>query len=403
MLLQGEVMFRIPLFAAAIGLVSLPALAEETTVWRLFVADHSEPVVTAIDLESQAVLDTFAVGSPASLYVTHSRKAVYAVSGEAGEVAAITTGISLDGHGDHGDIELSAPALVQAAVNGDHPVHFVEHDGQIAIFFDGTGTTSIVSESEWLDGKPQPATHTAAAPHHGVAAVLGEHLLLTEPNPEDPTELPIGINVLDVEGQPVGGLHDCPDLHGEASSGDTLAIACATGLLLVKEAAEGPEIVHLPYAADLPEGKTTTLLGGVGMQYWLGNYGPDKVVIIDPSAETAFRLVDLPSRRVHFAIDPQQAKFAYVFTEDGALQQVNILSGEIAKTLTLTEPYSMDGEWSLPRPRIAVAGNTIAVTDPLKGLIHLVDTASFAKAGELQVRGRPYNIVAAGGSGETHD
>ena len=64
----------------------------------------------------------------------------------------------------------------------------------------------------------------------------------------------------------------------------------------------GPELQLLPYSASLPEGKSTTLLGGVAMQYWLGNYGADRVAIIDPSAAEPFRLVDLPSRRVHFAI-----------------------------------------------------------------------------------------------------
>jgi len=62
----------------------------------------------------------------------------------------------------------------------------------------------------------------------------------------------------------------------------------------------------------------------------------------------------------------------------------------------------MDGEWNLPRPRVAVAGGEIAVTDPLKGLIHVVDAKAFAKTREIAVEGRPYNIVAVGGAGETH-
>ena len=62
----------------------------------------------------------------------------------------------------------------------------------------------------------------------------------------------------------------------------------------------------------------------------------------------------------------------------------------------------MDGEWSLPRPRIAVAGDQVAVTDPQKGVVHLVDVADFAVTGEIAVEGAPYNIVAVGGSGSQH-
>lgn len=389
------------LLPAAFALIVTSAQADETSIWRLFVSDHAQPTVTAIDLGDDTLSGTFTLGSTASLYVTPSRAAVFAVQGEANQVSAIASGIALDDHGDHGDITVTAPTLLEAKVTGDRPVHFVEHDGHIALFFDGEGLARVLDESEWLEGKVAPRDVATAAPHHGVAAPLGDYVLATRPNADDPKALPIGIDVIGVDGTPVGDLHACPDLHGEAASGDTLAIACATGLLLVRESAAGPKITHLPYAG-LPEGKVTTLLGGVGLQYWLGNYGADKVALIDPSASEAFRLVDLPSRRVHFAIDPIAVKYAYIFTEDGDLHRLNVLTGEIDKTLSVTEPYSMDGEWSLPRPRIAVAGDVIAVTDPLTSTIHIVDASDFALARAIPVPGAPYNIVAVGGSGESH-
>jgi hypothetical protein len=323
------------------------------------------------------------------------------VQGEADTISAIASGIAREDHGDHGDLTVTAPRLLEAEVTGDKPVHFVEHDGSIALFFDGTGVARIVKESDWLAGTLAPRDISTAAPHHGVAAPFGEFVLASRPNSEDHKALPVGIDVIGPDGQPVGDFHACPDLHGEASSGDTLAVACAAGLLLATPGASGPEITLLPYAG-LPEGKSTTLLGGVGLQYWLGNFGTDKLVLIDPSAEKPFRLVDLPSRRVHFAVDPVAVKYAYIFTEDGDLHRLNVVSGEIDRTLSVTEPYSMDGEWSLPRPRIAVAGAEIAVTDPLRSVVHVVDAASFTLARDIPVAGAPYNIVAVGGSGESH-
>jgi hypothetical protein len=389
-----------PLLALAL---TATALADEHTAWRLFVADHAKPEVTAIDLGTDKLVGSFALTSPATLYTTASKAAVYAVQRDGDQVSAIASGIAISDHGDHGDLEVTPPALLAAAVAGDKPVHFVDHDGRIALFFDDVGVARVLDEASWLAGNAATRDLKLAAPHHGVAAPVGDYMLATRPNAEDPKALPVGVDVYDADGKPVGDLHACPDLHGEASSGDTLAIACATGLLLVKEGRDGPEITHLPYSAGLPAGKSTTLLGGVGMQYWLGNYGADKVAIIDPSATEPFRLVDLRSRRVHFALDPQQVKYAYIFTEDGTLNRLDVVSGIIDKSLDLTEPYSMDGEWSLPRPRLAVAGNEIAVTDPLEGRIRIVDATSFELSRDIATGGTPYNVVAVGGAGESHD
>lgn len=378
-----------------------PAMAEETTAWRLFVGDHTLPSVSAIDLETRATLGTFPLASPATLYTTHSGEAVFAVQGAGNQISAISSGIAIDDHGDHGDIEISDPALVEAVVAGERPVHFVEHDGQIALFFDGTGTTSIVHEHDWVDdGKVEAREIDSGAPHHGVAVPWGDYAIISVPNAQDPSQLPIGVNVIDAQGNVVGDTHGCADLHGEASSGNMLAIACAEGLLIVTGSGE-PKIEKIDYA-DLPEGKSTTLVGGQGMQYFLGNYGADKVVIIDPAEADPYRLVELPTRRVHFVTDPVRPRLAYIFTEDGQLRQLDVVKGEIVNSVQVTEPYSMDGEWSLPRPRLAVAGDVVAITDPLEGKVHLVDAETLTLNGDIPVEGAPYNIVAVGGSGSVH-
>lgn len=391
--------FLLPLFAATA--LSSPAYADDVSAWRLFVGDHAEPTVTAIDLATGNTLASFPLASPASLYATHSGSAVFAVQGAGNQISAITTGIAVDDHGDHGDIEVSPPLAVEAVVTGDKPVHFVEHGGRIALFFDGEGKARLVDEADWLDGGEVAAVEVdGGAPHHGVAVPWGDYTIVSVPNPDDPTALPIGVRILDASGAAVGDIHACPDLHGEASSGNLLAIACAEGLLIVS-GSDAPEVTLLPYAG-LPEGKSTTLLGGVGMQYFLGNYGADKLVAIDPTAESPFRLIDLPTRRVHFAVDPIRPKFAYVFTEDGQLHQLDVLANEIVRSVAVTEPYSMDGEWSLPRPRVAVAGDVVAVTAPLAGEVHLIDIAGFTEVRSIPVSGAPYSIVAVGGSGQSH-
>lgn len=64
-----------------------PALGDET--WRLFVADHTEPKVTAVDLSTGAVVNTFELSGPGTLYVTESKRGVYAVQGTANKVLSL--------------------------------------------------------------------------------------------------------------------------------------------------------------------------------------------------------------------------------------------------------------------------------------------------------------------------
>ncbi len=378
-----------------------PVFADDVIAWRLFVSDHAQGKVTALDAVSGDTLGSFALKSPASLYTIQSGEAVFAVQGAGNQVSAIRSGIAVDDHGDHGDIEVSEPALVEAVIEGEKPAHFVEHDGKVALFFDGSGKVDLFSPHEWADEGTITATGIdSGTPHHGLAVPWGDFTLVSTANAENEKKPRIGLNVLDASGAVVGETHPCPDLHGEADSGDLLIVGCGDGVLVVSGSGE-PQVKKLDYAG-LPEGKTTTLIGGQGMQYFLGNYGADKVVIIDPSEAEPYRLIDLPTRRVHFVTDSLRPKFAYVFTEDGFLRQLDVVSGKLVQAVKVTEPYSMDGEWSLPRPRIAVAGDKVAVTDPAKGVVHLVDVAGFAVTGEIPVEGAPYNIVAVGGSGSQH-
>jgi zinc transport system substrate-binding protein len=208
--------------------------------------------------------------------------------------------------------------------------------------------------------------------------------------------------VLDETGAQVGPDHACPGLHGEASSGSFLAIGCATGILLVDESGAEPSVRLLPYPEDFPADlKTGTLLGGTAMQYFLGNFGTEAVTLVDP-AEDAFILVPLPLRRVHFALDPARPDAAYILTEDGTLHRLDTLTGSIEQSAAVTAAYSMDGHWNDPRPRIAVAGDEVVVTDPRAGLIRVLDAATLQERRTIEVEGQPFNIAVVGGSGAVH-
>lgn len=386
---------------AMLGALSPAAVAqEEEEHWRLLVADHSEPIVRVFDIDGDAVA-SFDTKGPATLSIGPSGTVVYAIQRETGLVQAIDSGISFDDHGDHADIDVEEPRLLDYIMEGGRPTHFVVHDGRIAVFFDGEGVARVYSESGLAAGD-SPLLIETDSPHHGVAVTVGDHVVISIPNAADPDALPVGVRIVDREGVQAGSDHPCPDLHGEAASGNLVAVACATGLLLVQPQRAGPPSVDfLPYGANLPEGKSTTLIGGVGLQYFVGNYGADAIVIIEP-ADAAFTRVSLPTRRVHFAVDRQRPQTVYVFTEDGRLHTIDILSGDIVRSASLTQPYSMDGHWSDPRPRIAVAGEHILVSDPLAGRVRVLESATLEVVDDIAVEGVPFDIVAVGGHGEKH-
>ncbi|MCO5145684.1 MAG: zinc metallochaperone AztD [Aquamicrobium sp.] len=390
--------------AATLGGAALADDDDETvTAWRLFVADHSAPVVKVIDALNGDLVDTFTVKGPAALHRSSSGATVFAVQGAQGEVNAIASGITFHDHGDHADIDVDDPELLHVHIDGAKPAHFVELQGNIAQWFDGEDKVRVFTEKAVLDEKLEMRTASVGAAHHGVGVPYQNHVVVSIPNPDDASKRPVGARVVDFDGNAVGEDVACPGLHGSAGSGSLYALACDTGLLLIRQEGDAPAIEHLPYAASLPEGSSSTLIGGRGLQYFIGNYGPDRILVIDPSeGENGFKLVQLPTRRVHFAVDPIRPRFAYVVTEDGQLHKIDVLDGKIAQSLRLTDPYSMDGHWNDPRPRVAVAGDSIVVTDPLNAKLHLVNAETFEESGEIAVEGKPFNIVAVGGTGKVH-
>lgn len=397
-------------FAIVLG-AAVPAVSDDETkeAWRLFVTDQAEGLVTVIDPAEGKVLDRFATtGYVSHLKPTESGRALFAIQMDHDAVHVIETGISLSGHGDHQDIDVKDAALLPMVIEGPRPIHAVMHDDKILQFFDRDGEARIYDESDLLKGGTDHRIVKTAAPHHGVVVPVGGYFVVSEPNldvdtPADKLPPRLGAKVVDGDSKQVGAVATCTGLHGEAVSAGLVAFGCAEGVLLAHPKGGGaPQLELIEYSADMPEGRVGTLAGGKSMQFFLGDYGDDRLVVIEPDSDKPFRVVDLNVRDVHFVLDPTHVKFAYVFTEDGKLHALDVLSGEIVRSAQVTEPYSKDGHWRDPRPRLAVMGDLIAVTDPRESLVRLLDADTFKEDRTIAVEGLPFNIVAVGGSGLQH-
>ncbi|THV23366.1 zinc metallochaperone AztD [Peteryoungia ipomoeae] len=410
---------RVPLLrnrlmsAVAIGLVFAAQGAfaddhETKETWRLFVADHTDPVVRAIDFDSGKELGRFDVKGHAALTASASGQTVFATQSDHDIVHVLKTGILFSDHGDHRDLEVADVGLLPVTFEGKRPFHVVPHDDHAVLFYDRGGKAEIIDEAALLEGKAEVKTVDTTKPHHGVAVTMGRHVLVSVPTleaQEKPDQLPprVGLRVVDDQGTQVGEMATCTDLHGEATSARLVAFGCKEGVLIARPGGiDGPKLEMLAYPDDLPEGYTSTLVGGKTMQFFLGNYGEDKVVLIDPDNATPFKLIELPTRRVDFLLDPAEPRNAYILTEDGDLHLLDVIKGEILRKATVTEPYSKDGHWRDPRPRLAVADGQLAITDPRHALIRVVDAESLKEIRTIPVEGQPFSIVAVGGSGASH-
>nr|WP_244636859.1 zinc metallochaperone AztD [Limoniibacter endophyticus] len=397
----------VALMSVAVAGIMAPAVADEQTAWRLFVADHTKPVVHAIDMNDGREIGKFDVKGWTNLAPSASGKTVFAAQPDFDMVNVIATGIDFSDHGDHRDLSVSETKLLPVTFEGPRPYHVVAHDDHLILFYDRGGKAEIIDEAALLEGQKEVTSIDTTKPHHGVAVTMGNHVLVSVPNTEvevNEGELPprIGLRAVDREGHQVGDIAACTDLHGEATSARIVAFGCKEGILVASPGKDGPEFKMLPYPDAFPKAHSGTLLGGKAMQFFLANYGEDKVILIDAEAAQPFRLVELPTRRVDFILDPAKARNAYILTEDGDLHVLDVITGEIVRKARVTEPYSKDGHWRDPRPRLAVAGEHVVITDPRHSLIRLINVETLAEDRTIPVEGQPFSIVAIGGSGATH-
>lgn len=397
----------LPTVSALALCLAAPAFADETrTVWRVFIGDHTDPKITAFDLDAPDTRWTFDTVGQSKFATAANGATIIAVQSDSDQVNVLRSGVDLSTHGDHSDLEVEDPSAIDTVLHGPRPFHVVSHDGVTTINYDEGGYAEMLSDDDLKAGEVAPVRFDQSFAHHGFVTPMGDVTLSTVTSgaaPEGgtaPTRL--GLQAFDKDGRAVGDLAACSGIHGEAFSGAYLAAGCTEGVLTVREGDGGPAYSLLAYPEDLPEGKTGTLLGGRAMQVFLGNYGAAGLVVIDPEDEPHFKHIELPFRRVDFVLDPVKPQLAYVLTEDGSLHRVNMLSAKIEQSARITAPYSMDGHWNDARPRLAVAGDEVLVTDPVAHALHVIAADTLEEARSIPVNGTPFNIVAVGGTGLEH-
>lgn len=334
---------------------------------RLLVADGEEPVVHVVDATTGEVVDSFGTLVPARVYAGPSGRYGFAVQMEADVVSVIDAG------GTTGD----EPALLETSLAGDKPIHFTPHGEQIGVFYDDDGMAKVFAESD-LDGaqviggvaldqpEAKPTRLAATRPHHGVAVPMGDYVLLSRPATDPEDSLPIGVDVVTMDGTVVEGFADCPGLHGEAASGERVAFGCTDGILLVERDGDRFASRKIAYPAGTPgDVRAGYVAAAAAAPFFFGNFGDDALLRIDPEAGTA-EAITLPVPVGSFDLEPGANGRLVVLTTDGRLHLLDPESGEIESSLDAVDPSGFDEEAGV-EPSLVVAEGTAYLSDPVFG------------------------------------
>jgi hypothetical protein len=370
------------------------------SAYRVVVADAKAPIVRVIDLDRGALLATYTLAGPARLHRSAAGRYVYAVQEHPGQVAILDSGVVVESHGDHSDIQITKPRLLPGRLNGPRPSHLNRLGDIVAVFFDGDGSAQVIREQDFVDGRTRQVRRIeTGASHHGVAKPIGRQLAITVPPAE--AGLP---NAIELRGADNKASHriDCPRLHGEGATGRFVAFGCADGVAVFETGRDAIAARRIAYPETVPSGRMIrNMAGATGFSFLAGDFGADGMVVFDPSsADGDFHFVELPARRMHFDLHPEPGDMLYVLIEDGTLLGINPMKGVIEARARVTERYSM--EQGVVRPRVTSAGPYAIVSNPAAGEIVILDAQTLAERRRVKVEGEPFDVLAVGGNGSVH-
>lgn len=397
-----DVEFTADEIAAQEAAAAAPVIDVELAPRRLLVADGVESRVSVIDLATGDVLATHDLSAVPTLYTSPSGRYGFAVQADGNVVNVIDSGVELEAHGDHYHTHLETPALLDFALEGPTPIHFVIHDGQIVVFTDGDGAATLFTEANITDVAAEMPRFVAEAPHHGVGVALDDVVLLShfDPNGEG---LPNGVDVLALDGTLLHAFDGCDQLHGEAVTASGAAFACEQGVLVIERDGDAFAARTIAYPA---EARAWSLFYDHHSPYLFGDYGDTALVRINVTDETS-DVIEFTEAVWQVAFHPDNAEKLLVLTVDGVLHSLDVATGADEGSVAVVEAFTLPEQWGDPRPVLATLSGHALISDPVKGLVHVVHLDGLEVEHSYEIGGTPVNLAAFGfapvQSGHSHD
>jgi DNA-binding beta-propeller fold protein YncE len=394
---------RLPLVLAVIASVAValqplaaPAVRaeDEPHAARLVVADPSANRLLVLDAHSATPLATFDTpGAPTNLVASPGGRWVYALQTQTSSLSIVDTGLHREDHGDHQDLDVTAPSLRGTVTPGQKPIDFWAGNGVATVHNDDDATLAIFDEERLAESLEFTLLKGAGTGHNN-AVVLGDIVLLSLVTEGK-------ITAYDrVTGAPGRTFEGCPGTHGWTTKGVSFAaVGCTDGVMLFTK--DGAEIrahkVEEPLLSPA-NARVSTLASHRDSAVLVGNFGQG-LALIRPDTAT-LDAVPLPANplRFHFTHDGDRV---IVLTADGKVHGVDPAGGQVVWSTEAVTPF--DAQAGGPRPSMAVGEDIAYVSDPPRGSLVMINLAAGAlEGGPIAVGGTPTAIVLAAAEGIQH-
>lgn len=394
---------------------------------RLLVLNNTAPEIEVYNLEDNALVDAFGLSnSLSSVYASAGYRYAVLVDRNGDFVGFLDGGLWQEDHVDHLDDYEEAPVLLDYTLSGIRPTHVVNHEGQLAVFFDGDGATSspasvlVLTDADIAAENPVPLSLEYNINMHGAAEPRGEYLLAswrrddaetTSSNPILPDQIAVyHLHDNEYEQEQILDVN-CPDLHGAAQNESHIAFGCSDGALLVHEHEGEFEAEKIVNSNDVADGLR------VGSIY--AHESSEQFIALASAhggAEVQWFSVD-PAEGEMEPIDWQPMENASVVGRGFSFEAEQFLILDSQGYLTVLEPHDHDGHthWefgvrlditdedvsNMPEGAsfsltFAQNGHTAYVADPIAQHIVVVDLELMDVVGEIELDYTPSAITWLG-------
>ena len=383
----------------------------EEALGRLLIGDGETGMMSVIDLEHGDVeQDAFDLGSRAGrIYATKSGRFAIAVSSDANTVHVFDGGIYLEAHGDHFDLVEDDVARLDIDLSGDRPAHLYVGKEWATIFYDGSGDVVFLEEHELEEeGSDYVPPKLNFGAQHGAAVPLEGDLFavsLQHPDYEsDPAEyrLPIGAEVIDLDGNELHHAEGCEGLHGDAGNGHVVVFGCVGGVLVLEEHGDHFDDYFIgPPAGSPEEFRLTSVWGYPGLDHFFALGSAVGLYLVEPEEGAMEQIIPASEdlRPINVAMS-HDGEALLVVMSNGELRMYDAHDLDLLASADdfLTEPVET-GFWA--RPHVATAPGAVFITDSLGGEVLQLDDHDLEVVNHWDVEGNPTKIAFVGIFGET--
>lgn len=358
---------------------------EENRYVRVLVNDVTGNNLSLINPYRDSVAVFTAQFPGSNLYPTASGRFAALINYPNNYVQFFDSGI--ESHDDHAHVK-GTPKWAVTTSDAPDPTHFYTHGNQIAVFNDGEGSLSLVSEDQ-LHTAQSAERVIVDVPHHGAAIIYDDgNFAVTEKDGTVEGTLPERVKIVNRQGIVIhtstvatGGI------HGDAGDGKVALFGSTSGILKVNN--DGSQSL-IPYPANFGENWLGTVYYGKASKQFIGIRSKFGAYVINPASNQITPLAESPNLQT--ARFDAEGKDVFVILRDGTLAVYDGATGTKKTERTLPLVFPEQGS----NPTVTATKKFVYVTNPESGQVLMLDRSTLADYRTYNLSGKPASVIIIG-------